>query len=180
MKLLIIKFSPIPVNFSVSFSTPYSVTPSASVLRSVWETNFHTHIKQQAKLYFSERREFLRNVSPSCLTILYISNSCRSPWYDCDHTVSCTPSLLYSSLLFLPLPRLLACAVRSMALKNRPSNTPSALMSCTSIPVNLYKGETMGRGAAFDLRSPLRSVRQAPRSWVGVFLTTNITSSELY
>ena len=33
-------------------STPYSRTPPAYVPPSVWATKFHTHTKQQAKLYF--------------------------------------------------------------------------------------------------------------------------------
>jgi hypothetical protein len=35
-----------------NFSTPYSQTPSSYVPLSMSATKFHTHTKQQAKLYF--------------------------------------------------------------------------------------------------------------------------------
>jgi hypothetical protein len=34
----------------ISPSAPHSLIPSAYVLPSTWETKFHTHTKQQAKL----------------------------------------------------------------------------------------------------------------------------------
>ena len=54
MKLLIIQSSPLPLlcpfQPQASSSAPYSHAPSAYVSPSMWETIFHAHTKQQAKL----------------------------------------------------------------------------------------------------------------------------------
>jgi hypothetical protein len=47
--MLHIMHSP-PPHTQISPSSPYSATPSADVLRLVWETKFHTHIKQSTEL----------------------------------------------------------------------------------------------------------------------------------
>ena len=44
--------SPHPSQAQASSSAPYSETPSAYVPPSKWQTKFHTHIEQQAKLQF--------------------------------------------------------------------------------------------------------------------------------
>ena len=41
---------PRPFQTQISSSTPYSETPSAYVPSWMWETKFHTHMKQQEKL----------------------------------------------------------------------------------------------------------------------------------
>ena len=41
-----------PSQAQISFSAPYSRAPSAYVSLSTWATKFHTHIKQEEKLYF--------------------------------------------------------------------------------------------------------------------------------
>lgn len=57
----------------------------------------------------------------------------------------------------LSTPPVDACLRRSVHGPQKPSLLhPSTTLTCTSIPVNLYKGETMGRGAAFYSCTPLR------------------------
>ena len=57
IKLFVMFFStpllPRPSWAQIFSSTPYSHTLSAYVPLPVWATKFHTHTKQQAKLYFS-------------------------------------------------------------------------------------------------------------------------------
>jgi hypothetical protein len=57
----------------------------------------------------------------------------------------------------LSAPPVDACLRRSVHGPQKPSLLlPPATLICTSIPVNLYKGETMGRDAAFYSCTPPR------------------------
>ena len=120
MKLLIIKFSPVS---SQSLNTPLS-TLFSNTLNLSSPLSMRDQVSHPYKLYFRERHGCLRSGCTSCLTKLYISNSCSMPWYDCDRRVSCTPNSGYSILLCRLLPQLVACAVRSMELKNSPPTPP--------------------------------------------------------